>query len=186
MGRSKAQARHDAMHKCVCSSQCNKKGGCAVRESCHGCPALHRRAGPLAPRDNHSLAEGYLSFPVSVGGACQALVASLVCAAWHNMVTYLLLAPCSFPSLSFRVMRVLSLLCSLLGCNILMSPTGGVVLPMQTGLRRRGFCRAMASCHCHPWLVSYSCGGVVCYLLMPRTCSPLSYFSPCCACYGVF
>ena len=27
---------------------------------CHGCPALHRRAGPVAPRDNHSLAEGYL------------------------------------------------------------------------------------------------------------------------------
>ena len=30
--------------------------------SCHSCPALHRRTGPLAPSDNHSLAEGHLSF----------------------------------------------------------------------------------------------------------------------------
>ena len=30
---------------------------------CHGCPALHRRAGPLAPRDNRSLAEGHFFFP---------------------------------------------------------------------------------------------------------------------------
>ena len=108
---------------CVCSNQWNKKGGCAVRESCHGCPALQSRAGPLAPRDNHFLAEGHLIFLVSVGGAGRALVASLVCATWHNMVTYLLLAPCSFPSLSSRVMRVLSPLCFLRGCNILISPT---------------------------------------------------------------
>ena len=27
--------------------------------SCHSCPALHRRTGPLAPRDNHTLAEGH-------------------------------------------------------------------------------------------------------------------------------
>ena len=26
--------------------------------SCHSCPALHRRTGPVAPRDNRSLAEG--------------------------------------------------------------------------------------------------------------------------------
>ena len=30
-GESEAQARHDAKHKCVCSNQCNKKAGCAVR-----------------------------------------------------------------------------------------------------------------------------------------------------------
>ena len=30
--------------------------------SCHSCPALHRRTGPLAPRDNHSLAEGHWFF----------------------------------------------------------------------------------------------------------------------------
>ena len=57
---------------------------------------------------------------------------------------------------------------------------------MQTGVRRRGFCGAMAPCHCHPWLVSYSCGGVVCYLFMPRSCAPPTYFIPCCAYYGVF
>ena len=28
------------------------------KSSCHSCAALHRRTGPLAPRDNHSLAEG--------------------------------------------------------------------------------------------------------------------------------
>ena len=27
--------------------------------SCHSCPALHCRTGPLAPRDNHTLAEGH-------------------------------------------------------------------------------------------------------------------------------
>ena len=27
---------------------------------CHWCPAWHRKTGPLAPRDNHSLAEGHL------------------------------------------------------------------------------------------------------------------------------
>ena len=80
---------HDAMHKCVCSNQCNKKGGCAVRAVVTCCPALLRRAGPLAPRDIHSLAKGHLFFLVSVGGAGRALVASLVCAAWHDMVTYL-------------------------------------------------------------------------------------------------
>ena len=30
--------------------------------SCHSCPALHRRTGPLAPHDNHSLAEGQWFF----------------------------------------------------------------------------------------------------------------------------
>ena len=29
------------------------------KSGCHGCPALHRRTGPLAPHDNHSLAEGH-------------------------------------------------------------------------------------------------------------------------------
>ena len=32
------------------------------KSSCHSCPALHRRTGPLAPRDNHSLAEGHSFF----------------------------------------------------------------------------------------------------------------------------
>ena len=27
--------------------------------SCHSCPALHRRTGPLAPCDDHTLAEGH-------------------------------------------------------------------------------------------------------------------------------
>ena len=57
---------------------------------------------------------------------------------------------------------------------------------MQTDVRRRGFCRAMAPCRCHPRSVSYSCGGVVCYLLMLCSCAPLSFLLPCCACYGVF
>ena len=34
--------------------------GC--KNSFHSCPALHRRTGPLAPRDNHSLAEGHWFF----------------------------------------------------------------------------------------------------------------------------
>ena len=34
--------------------------GC--KSSCHSCPALHRRTGPLAPRDNHSLAAGHWFF----------------------------------------------------------------------------------------------------------------------------
>ena len=29
------------------------------KSGCHGCPALHRRTGPLAPHDNHALAEGH-------------------------------------------------------------------------------------------------------------------------------
>ena len=40
-----------------------QKGWLCCKSSCHGCPALHRRAGPLAPRDNHSLAEGHFFFP---------------------------------------------------------------------------------------------------------------------------
>ena len=36
--------------------------GC--KSSCHSCPALHRRTGPVAPRDNHSLAEGHWIFSV--------------------------------------------------------------------------------------------------------------------------
>ena len=162
------------MHKCVCSNQCNRKGGCAVRESCHSCPALHRRAGLLAPRDNHSVAKGHLSFLVSVGGAGRALVASLVCAAWHDMVTYLLLAPCSFPSSSFRVMCVLSPLCSLRGCNILISPTslrvlcvaaalcslckrasggGGLVVPWRLAIAILGWCLTLVVV----WYVTYLC-----------------------------
>ena len=34
------------------------------KSSCHSCPALHRRTGPVAPRDNHSLAEGHWIFTV--------------------------------------------------------------------------------------------------------------------------
>ena len=34
--------------------------GC--KSSCHSGPALHRRTGPLAPRDNHSLAESHWFF----------------------------------------------------------------------------------------------------------------------------
>ena len=57
---------------------------------------------------------------------------------------------------------------------------------MQRGVRWRGFCRPMAPRQCHPRSVSYSRGGVVCYLFMLRSCAPLSFFLPCCACYGVF
>ena len=35
---------------------------CGCKSNCHSCPALHRRTGPLAPRDNHSLAEGHWFF----------------------------------------------------------------------------------------------------------------------------
>ena len=43
------------MHACVCSNQCYIKGRLVCRSSCHSCPALHCRTGPVAPRDNHSL-----------------------------------------------------------------------------------------------------------------------------------
>ena len=36
-----------------------QKGRLVCKSGCHGCPALHRRTGPLAPHDNHSLAEGH-------------------------------------------------------------------------------------------------------------------------------
>ena len=32
------------------------------KSSCHTCPALHPRTGPLAPRDNHPLAKGHWYF----------------------------------------------------------------------------------------------------------------------------
>ena len=63
------------------------------------------------------------SLCLSVYGAGRALVAFLVCTAWHDTVTYLLLAPCYFSSLSSHVMCVLSPFCSLHGCNILIPPT---------------------------------------------------------------
>ena len=34
-----------------------KKRGVVCKSGCHGCPALHRKTGPLAPHVNHSLAE---------------------------------------------------------------------------------------------------------------------------------
>ena len=37
------------MHMCVCSNQCYKKRRLVCKSSCHGCPALHRRTGPVAP-----------------------------------------------------------------------------------------------------------------------------------------
>ena len=40
-----------------------EKGRLVCKSSCHSCPALHRKAGPVAPRDNHSLAEGHLFSP---------------------------------------------------------------------------------------------------------------------------
>ena len=43
---------------------CYKKGGLVCKSGCHGCPAMHRRTGPLAPHDNHSLAEGHLFCPI--------------------------------------------------------------------------------------------------------------------------
>ena len=38
--------------------------GLVCKSGCHGCPALHRRTGPLAPHDNHSLAEGHRCCPI--------------------------------------------------------------------------------------------------------------------------
>ena len=43
---------------------CYKKGGLVCKSGCHGCPALLRRTGPLAPHDNHSLAEGHRFGPI--------------------------------------------------------------------------------------------------------------------------
>ena len=183
------------MHKCVCSNQCNKKGGCAVRAVVTVAPHCTAGQDCFPTRDNHSLAEGHLFFLVSVGGAGRALVASLECAAWHDMVTYLLLAPCSFPSLSFRVMRVLSPLCSLRGCNILISLSslrvpcvaaalcslcqracggGGFVVPWHLAIAILGWSHTLAMV----WYVTYLC--LVCVLLSPishRVVLVTAYFS---------
>ena len=51
------------MHARVCSNQCYKKGRLGCTSSCHGCPALHRRTGRLAPHDNPSPAEGHRICP---------------------------------------------------------------------------------------------------------------------------
>ena len=64
------------MHKCVCSNQCKKKGWLCCKSSCHGCSALHRRAGPVAPRDNHSLAEGHLFSPNLISNHMQSVYSS--------------------------------------------------------------------------------------------------------------
>ena len=40
-----------------------QKGRLVCKSGCHGCPALHHRTGPLAPHDNHSLAEGHRFCP---------------------------------------------------------------------------------------------------------------------------
>ena len=48
---------------CTCESYANqstKKEKLVCESGGHGCPALHRRAGPVAPRDNLSLADGHL------------------------------------------------------------------------------------------------------------------------------
>ena len=65
----------------------------------HGCPALHRRAGPLAPRDNHSLAEGYLFFSDlgwwrGPGARCFSRVRGM---AQDGNILALLLAVCGSP-----------------------------------------------------------------------------------------
>ena len=44
-------------------SSLSYKMGLVCKSGCHGCPALHRRTGPLAPNDNHSLAEGHRCCP---------------------------------------------------------------------------------------------------------------------------
>ena len=51
--------------------------GC--KSSCHSCPALHRRTGPLAPRDSHSLAEGHWFFFTDYCLLSTALTLSVPC-----------------------------------------------------------------------------------------------------------
>ena len=63
---------------------------CAVygcKSSCHSCPALHRRTGPLAPRDNHSLAEGHLflqstALPMVSSASVRCVVCTVCWAPW--------------------------------------------------------------------------------------------------------
>ena len=48
---------------CTCEDaliRATKKRRLPCEDSCHGCPGLHCRAGPVAPPDNYSLAEGHL------------------------------------------------------------------------------------------------------------------------------
>ena len=57
------RAHSAALFPCTRGSYANqstKKEKLVCESCCHGCPALHRRAGPVAPGDNHSLAEGHL------------------------------------------------------------------------------------------------------------------------------
>ena len=179
---------------CLCLSSRTHTLSCVV---CRGAVVLPMQKkdvpgwGPSFPF--LSLLPGWSHTPslVSVGGAGWELVAPPVCAAWHDMVTYwrgsllsLLIFSCD--ACLVAVMLLACVLHTYLTHNFACLVCRGVVVPpMEKGVRRRVFCHAMASCHCHLRLVSYSCGGVVCYLLMPRTCSPLSFFVPCCAYYGV-
>ena len=52
------QAKQTCMHTCVCANQCNI-GRLVCKSSCHNCPTLHRRTGPVAPPDNHSRAKSH-------------------------------------------------------------------------------------------------------------------------------
>ena len=74
--RNETQAKQAFMHACVCTNQCYKKGRLVCTSSCHGCPTLHRRTRPLAPHDNHSLAEGHRFFPNLTSNHLQSFLSS--------------------------------------------------------------------------------------------------------------
>ena len=84
---------HDAMLYVCMFHSAQQEGWLCCQSSCHGCPALHRRAGPLAPRDKHSLAEGHFFCLVSVGGAGRAVGG----VARHGNILAFLVAVCSSP-----------------------------------------------------------------------------------------
>ena len=60
MTQNTSEANHSCTRVYVLISV-RKKGGLS-KSSCHGCTALHRRRGPAAPRDKHSLAESHHFF----------------------------------------------------------------------------------------------------------------------------
>ena len=70
------------MHQFVCSNHCNKKGWLCCKSSCHGCPTLHRRAGPVSPVTT-------TLWPKAI---CFSLISPLIICSLSNLALYRLLA----------------------------------------------------------------------------------------------
>ena len=93
------------------------------KSGCHGCPALHRRKGPLAPHDNHSVAEGHRF--------CHNLVSNHLLCCWsaHKSLaprTRTLLGVLGQATLNFVAVATLLFFFSVSVLNFATSPNSGV------------------------------------------------------------